>query len=79
MAQVTIRVVRNGPYQVTGDFELVDHDGNTIPTVPGKRISLCRCGASVKKPFCDSTHTRIGFMAAEEAQRKADEQPRDGV
>lgn len=74
MADVTIRVVRNGPYQVSGDFQLVDHDGDVIPTTPGKRISLCRCGASVRKPFCDSTHTKIGFMAAEAAQQKADEQ-----
>ena len=69
---VTIRVVQDGPYQVTGDFRLVDHDGNVIPTVPGKRISLCRCGGSSKKPFCDATHSRIGFKGAELAVRESD-------
>nr|MEA2799670.1 hypothetical protein [Phenylobacterium sp.] len=34
-----------------------------------KAIFLCRCGGSVTKPFCDGTHTTIGFQAAEAAVR----------
>ncbi len=77
MADVTIRVVRDGPYQVSGDFTMVDHDGNPIPTTPGKRISLCRCGASTTKPFCDGTHSRIGFLGAEAAREEFDSKRED--
>ena len=67
-----IRVVENGPYQVTGDFRLVDHEGTVIFTTPGKRVSLCRCGGSTKKPFCDGTHSRIGFKGAEQAVQESE-------
>lgn len=70
---VTIKIKNNGPYLVDGDAVLTDHEGNQIPTTPGKPFSLCRCGASTKKPFCDGTHSRIGFRGAEEAQRAFDE------
>lgn len=73
MADVTITVRTNGPYRVDGPIILVDHDGNLVPIPEGKtRISLCRCGASVTKPFCDGTHSRIGFKGAEEAVEKAE-------
>ena len=73
MAEVTIQVRKNGPYRIQGDISLVDHDGNPIPIPEGKTvISLCRCGASVTKPFCDGTHSRIGFKGAEEAAAAAD-------
>jgi CDGSH-type Zn-finger protein len=67
MASVTIRVKENGAYVVQGDVELVDHEGNVIPTTPGKSFSLCRCGGSTRKPFCDGTHSRIGFRGAQQA------------
>jgi CDGSH-type Zn-finger protein len=73
MADVTITIRKNGPYVVQGPFNLVDHDGNPVPIPPGKeRISLCRCGGSVTKPFCDGTHSRIGFKGAEEAAEQFD-------
>ena len=70
---VTIKIKKNGPYLVDGDVVLTDHEGNPVPTTLGKPFSLCRCGASTKKPFCDGTHSRIGFKGAEEAQREFDE------
>ena len=63
--KVTIRP--NGPYLVEGDVELVDVNGAQVDTAGQARIALCRCGASTKKPFCDGTHSKIGFAAAEAA------------
>ena len=59
-AKITIRP--NGPYLVQGDFTLVDGYGNSF-RVSGGLASLCRCGKSANKPFCDTTHARIGFDA----------------
>jgi 3-phenylpropionate/trans-cinnamate dioxygenase ferredoxin subunit len=71
-----IKVRFNGPYLVDlsqGGIELTDHEGNSIPLPHGKaNVALCRCGASVNKPFCDGTHSRIGFNAAQAAQELAD-------
>jgi len=64
MSQVTIEVIKNGPYIVKGEVELIDSDGNKFPVE--KRMALC-CGASIEKPFCDGTHSKIGFQAAEKA------------
>jgi CDGSH-type Zn-finger protein len=64
---VKITIRPNGPYLVEGDVELVDVNGNKIDTGGQARIALCRCGGSVKKPFCDGTHSKIGFQAAEAA------------
>ena len=62
---VKIETIRNGPYIVTGEVELIDADGNKFSVE--KRMALCRCGASTEKPFCDGTHSKIGFKAAEKA------------
>jgi CDGSH-type Zn-finger protein len=70
---VTITVRKDGPYKVEGEFTLVDDEGKPIP-IPqtGKPVALCRCGASSNKPFCDGTHSKIGFKGAEEAAREFD-------
>ncbi len=72
---ITITIRNNGAYLIAGDdvaqVTIVDHEGNVV-TPKGKNIALCRCGASVTKPFCDGTHSKIGFRGAEEAQRTAD-------
>jgi CDGSH-type Zn-finger protein len=65
MAHVKIETIKHGPYIVTGEVELIDADGNKFPVE--KRMALCRCGASTEKPFCDGTHSKIGFKAAEKA------------
>lgn len=72
--KITIR--NNGPLAVdltTGELELVDHEGNVVPLPEGKTtITLCRCGASTRKPFCDGTHSKIGFKGANEARAAFD-------
>ncbi len=65
MADVTIDIIKNGPFIVNGTVELKDADGNAYPAK--QRLALCRCGASTTKPFCDGTHSKIGFQAAESA------------
>ena len=64
MAEVTIRPSQNGPLIVEGPVDLFDTNGNPIP-LEKPRIALCRCGASSNKPFCDGTHSKIGFQAGE--------------
>lgn len=64
---VRITVTENGPLSIRGTFTLVDQDGNEYDVAGRKRVKLCRCGASQDKPFCDGSHTRIGFEAAERA------------
>ena len=65
MADVKIDARPNGPYVVTGSIELRDTNGNVLATQD--RTVLCRCGAFTKKPFCDGTHSKIGFQAAAQA------------
>jgi CDGSH-type Zn-finger protein len=76
MAGIKITVRKNGPYRVEdpeGLIELVDADGNKYDLTGKPAFSLCRCGASVNKPFCDGTHSKLGFQAAESAVKKAEE------
>jgi CDGSH-type Zn-finger protein len=63
----TIRLRKNGPYVIDGeDVRVVDWNGKDY--VVGRRpVARCRCGASTTKPFCDGTHSRVGFQAAEAA------------
>lgn len=73
---VKITVRKNGPFRVEapeGEVELVDADGNKYDLTGKPIFSLCRCGGSVIKPFCDGTHSKIGFQAAELAVKKAEE------
>lgn len=72
---VSIKVRQNGPYLVEGDdVRLVDWNGNPYE-ITRRPVALCRCGASVNKPFCDKSHSRIGFAAAEAAVPGAGDKP----
>lgn len=67
MSEVTITVRSSGPYLVTGPITLRDADGNEFDTTGRDGVVLCRCGGSTTKPFCDGTHSKIGFQAATRA------------
>jgi CDGSH-type Zn-finger protein len=70
MSKVKITVRPNGPYRVEdpeGLIELVDAAGTPYDLAGKPVYALCRCGASVTKPFCDGAHSRTGFQAAEAA------------
>ncbi|MCU1503711.1 MAG: Zinc finger, CDGSH-type [Ilumatobacteraceae bacterium] len=70
--EVSITPLENGPYLVKGAVTLRDADGTEYKSERAT-IALCRCGASTSKPFCDGTHSKIGFAAAERAVREAQE------
>ncbi len=57
-------VVKNhGSIRVEGDFELYDMNGNKFDLAGRTSISLCRCGQSKDKPFCDSSHRECAFQS----------------
>lgn len=70
--KVTITIRKDGPLKVEGPVTLLDADGGVVETKEGRAVALCRCGGSKRKPFCDGTHSRIGFIGAEAAVRAAD-------
>lgn len=77
-----IKITRNGPYVVTGgvplDKVIVACGKDGIPAKwkkgaalkPEKEYSLCRCGQSANKPYCDGTHEKVKFNGTETAGRK---------
>jgi CDGSH-type Zn-finger protein len=69
MADVRVVPTVDGPNMITGSFGLAWPSGHTI-SMAGKAdengaISLCRCGHSKDKPFCDGSHKRVGFKSTE--------------
>jgi CDGSH-type Zn-finger protein len=66
MSQVTITVRPNGPLRIddpNGMVEMVDADGNKYDLTGKTAFSLCRCGASANRPFCDGSHKTV-FQSA---------------
>jgi CDGSH-type Zn-finger protein len=61
MPGTRITVMNNGSLRVEGDFEIVDAEGRVFGLAGRTRVSLCRCGQSATKPFCDSAHKTCGF------------------
>lgn len=60
-----VQIVDNGPMQLTGEFELVDDNGQIVRA--RKVYTLCRCGLSARLPFCDASHETAGFASSPRA------------
>lgn len=71
MAGTKITVRDNGSLRIEGDFEICDSEGGVFGLAGRTSVSLCRCGHSENKPFCDGSHRKVGF----ESQTKARELP----
>ena len=67
MADFNIEIRENGPLRVTGPITITDKDGNNYSIPEGQWVSMCRCGQSQNKPFCDSAHRDTGFEAESKA------------
>jgi CDGSH-type Zn-finger protein len=63
VAATRITVRSNGSVRIEGDFEICDQDGNVFDLGGRRVISLCRCGHSSNKPFCDGSHKIVGFQS----------------
>ena len=58
-----VTVLKNGPLRVEGeDIQLLDPQGNPYGLGGRTVVSLCRCGQSQNKPFCDGSHNHHGFQ-----------------
>jgi len=58
-----ITVVNNGPLRLEGEFTICDATGQSFGLAGRTVISLCRCGHSENKPFCDGSHKRVEFKS----------------
>ncbi|WMI69676.1 CDGSH iron-sulfur domain-containing protein [Mangrovimonas sp. YM274] len=56
MSKTKLTILSNGSVKVDGDFEIVDKEGNVYGLGGRTLVSLCRCGRSENKPFCDGSH-----------------------
>jgi len=61
--EVVIMPTENGPNLIKGHVRIVWPSGHEILT--NGTVSLCRCGQSQDKPFCDGTHAKVGFKSVE--------------
>jgi len=52
-------IIKNGPFLIKGSFKVLDIDGNEI--VSENPASLCRCGQTKDRPFCDGSHIQYDF------------------
>lgn len=65
----TLHIRENGPYALNAELQLEDEP------YASHKMTLCRCGASKNKPYCDCSHIDIGFVATGEIAAAASQKP----
>jgi CDGSH-type Zn-finger protein len=76
MAETKITIPNDGPLVVEGEFQLLDQQGRVYGLAGRTKLSLCRCGHSERKPFCDGSHKRVGFQSVVEAHELPPPKPK---
>lgn len=76
MAGTKITVRLNGPLRLEGEFSILDIEGKEFGLGGRTALSLCRCGHSENKPFCDGSHKRVGFQSECKARDLPPEAPK---
>jgi CDGSH-type Zn-finger protein len=71
-----VTVFNNGPVRIEGDFTIHDAEGQEFGLAGRTVISLCRCGMSENKPFCDGAHGRNSFSSECKARELAPPKPK---
>lgn len=69
MSEIKITVQKNGPLRYEGEnLQIVDPEGRPYGLGGRTLVSLCRCGHSSNKPFCDGSHNHHGFQDEPQAR-----------
>ncbi|MBM3728130.1 MAG: CDGSH iron-sulfur domain-containing protein [Acidobacteria bacterium] len=71
-----VSILNNGPIRIEGEFTIHDAQGAAFGLAGRTVISLCRCGLSENKPFCDGSHARQGFSSVCEARELPPPKPK---
>jgi CDGSH-type Zn-finger protein len=71
-----VTALSNGPLRLEGEFSIHDGEGREYGLGGRTVISLCRCGHSANKPFCDGSHNRQGFQSIVEARELPPPKPK---
>jgi CDGSH-type Zn-finger protein len=66
--RTNITILKDGPMRIQGDIVVKDADGNEFDLAGRDVSTLCRCGHSENKPFCDGSHKRTGFQSEVKAK-----------
>ena len=74
MTKITVN--DNGPLRLEGVFSITDPSGKEFGLAGRTVVSLCRCGQSANKPFCDGQHARQGWQSTCEARDLPPPKPR---
>lgn len=63
MSQTVIRVRKDGPLRIEGDFTILDAEERPFGLAGRTSVALCRCDRSASRPFCDGTHKTAGYRS----------------